>query len=107
MRMTAQPVLHDSLAFKFLACEAGVSIKPGAQAPGSNRIQGHEPAIAGESLKNVDAAARFTGSTAPLIVDLGLTPQALCLRLLRRLCRTFRAKPAQTHTLTVHHYPNA
>ena len=39
-----------------------------------------EPANAGDS-----AAARFTGSTVVFIVILGLAPQALCLRLLRRL----------------------
>ena len=53
--------LPKSLAFKFLACEAGVSIKPGAQAPGTNPHPDQEPAIAGESLKIVDAVAPLRG----------------------------------------------
>jgi hypothetical protein len=47
-------------ASMFLARAAGVSIKPGAQAPGQERILTNEPAIAGDSL-NLMAVARFTG----------------------------------------------
>ena len=44
---------------------------PGAQAPGTPITQGREPAIAGESLKTVDAVARFTGSNADFYDDPG------------------------------------
>ena len=36
-------------------------------------------------MRGDSAAARFTGSTAIFVVNLGLANQALCLRLLRRL----------------------
>ena len=38
------------------------------------------------------AAARFTGSVCFFLADLGLAPQALCSRLLRRLTLRFCAK---------------
>jgi len=77
----------------FEACEAGGSIKPGAQAPGSKHNRGFKPANAGDgpnrdkSLMILMAAncRPFHGLEIRLILILGLAPQALCSRLLRRL----------------------
>ena len=82
-----------------LACEAGASIKPGAQAPGSKHNRFFKPANAGDSPnrdKMILMAANcrpFHGLGIRLILILGLAPQALCSRLLRRLRQHFSAKP--------------
>jgi len=67
----------------FLACEAGESIKPGALAPGQRDVT-NQAREAGESplIFKLSPASRAAHETAPY---LGLTPQALCSRLLRRL----------------------
>ena len=64
-----------------LACEAGVSIKPGAQAPGQpNKIKPRARET-GDS-----AVARFAGSRPFFFYSfLGLAPQALFCRPLRGL----------------------
>jgi hypothetical protein len=67
------------------AREAGGGIKPGAPSP---RIavcylfSAHEM---GDSVRWLCASAHFAGSMNISISILGLAPQALCLRLLRRL----------------------
>src|SRR5215204_5361665 len=83
---SASPALHKSRS----ACEAGVrkareagdSIKPGAQAPGSDHKKQARARETGDRVK-------FTGfrplSRAPTFywyLNLGLAPQALCLCLL-------------------------
>src|SRR5215467_13360982 len=78
----------------FKACEAGVSkargasdsIKPGAQAPGSNGKKRARARDSGRQRVSVWAVARFTGSNFVIgLVILGLAPQALCCRSLREL----------------------
>ena len=78
---------------KLLACEAGVGIKPGAQAPGQLFKKRFEPVKTGDSVNVFRLSPAIAGSRPGCDWYLGLAPQALCLRLLRRLCRTFRAKP--------------
>jgi hypothetical protein len=66
-----------------LACEAGVSIKPGAQAPGSDHQKPPKPVNTGDSVK-FPVFRPLSRARALFIwhVNLGLAPQALCLRLL-------------------------
>ena len=62
-------------------CEAGGRIKPGAQALGrQNKNLRREPVKRATALPPAIA-----GSVVIFLEYLGLTPQALCLRLLRRL----------------------
>jgi len=68
-----------------LTCEAGVSIKPGAPAPGSQNEIINSPrkrAIARNALGCHPLSRALIPITKPF---LGLAPQALCLHLLRRL----------------------
>jgi hypothetical protein len=81
-----------------VAREAGVSIKPGAQAPGSlvkNAISPRKRATAVKVASDARFAGLFSGF---LLANLGLAPQALCLRPLRglrlfgvifRICKVF------------------
>ena len=76
----------------FSACVAGAGIKPGASAPGLNTKQLSSPrmrvtdACHAMAVMNAQTSCRpLHGLLNPLIKNLGLTPQALCLRLLRRL----------------------
>jgi hypothetical protein len=66
-----------------LACEAGESVKPGALAPGQRDLT-NQARETGESpqIFKLSPASRAAHKTAPY---LGLAPQALCFRLLRRL----------------------
>ena len=83
------------------ACEAGVSIKPGAQAPGSDHKDTPKPVKTGDSVKFQSFAhcrglrpflfGTLTWGLRPRLYayacyrrlrHLGLAPQALCLRLL-------------------------
>jgi len=68
----------------FSACKAGASVKPGALAPGWVRPI-CQPVITGDSTLFISAFARIRGLLTNLIAFLGLTPQALCFHLLRRL----------------------
>ena len=63
--------------------ETGVSIKPGARAPGTPG-KTHQARGVGDSLKLTTAIARFAGSIVIGALILGLTPQALCWRPLSR-----------------------
>ena len=68
-------------------CEAGGRIKPGAQAPGKRKRIWDRARKAGDSVYRLSPAPRARIEFfAPI---LGLAPQALCLRLLRRLIRSF------------------
>jgi hypothetical protein len=66
------------------ACEAGDSIKPGAQAPGSRLEKAIEP-VKRATAWNLQAVTRCRGLSWLSNANLGLAPQALCCRLLRRL----------------------
>jgi hypothetical protein len=77
-----------------LACEAGVSIKPGARAPGNEIHIKVGACEAGESAINRCSVTRLHGLVPCNESTLGLAPQALCPRLLRRRKRTFCGKPS-------------
>ncbi len=65
-----------------LACEAGVSIKPGAQAPGSDHNDKPGARETGDSVKFTCFRPLPRAPALLLARNLGLAPQALCLRLL-------------------------
>ena len=81
------------------ACEAGISIKPGVKRSGTPGIQRSLRTVSreagdkcgGETDNYDDAVTRSAGSNSSMRLILGLTPQALCLRLLRRLRYSRRA----------------
>jgi len=84
-----------------LTCEAGGSIKPGAQAPGSRAQQIFKPANAGDRM-NVKKSTNLRSKELPpiswarkfnLILILGLAPQALGFRPFAGLDTTFVQKP--------------
>src|SRR5215213_2212704 len=64
------------------ACEAGVSIKPGAQAPGSDHKKQARARETGERVKFTGFRPLSRAPTSYWYLNLGLAPQALCLRLL-------------------------
>ena len=73
------------------ACEAGVSIKPGAQAPGSDYKDMPEPVKTGDCVKFFSLSPAIAGS-CPFIwhVNLGLAPRLYayaCYRRLRNIMR--------------------
>jgi hypothetical protein len=69
-----------------LAREAGVSVKPGAQAPGLAQQINIEPAKRATAHEPKQSVARFAGSMYIFVsLILGLAPQALRLRPLRGL----------------------
>src|SRR5262249_39792403 len=82
-----------------LACEAGGSIKPGVErgfasaTPGAEsklNLQAHEmgdSTLPGnrQHLVSINLSPAFAGLKICCALSLGLTPQALCFRLLRRL----------------------
>jgi len=68
----------------FSTGEAGDSIKPGAQAPGSDHKNKPEP-VKRATARRRSAVARFAGLNYFGFLILGLAPQALCRHLLRRL----------------------
>ena len=78
---------------KYLACEAGVRIKPGAQAPGSNYKTNPEPAIAGDSARFLRLSPAVAGSALFIgTLTWGLRPRLYayaCYRRLRKIkhCR--------------------
>jgi len=53
---------HIIFVYCFLACEAGDSIKPGAQAPGSRNHKRYAARETGDSLKDVRLSPAIAGS---------------------------------------------
>ncbi|HEV8370915.1 MAG TPA: alpha-amylase family glycosyl hydrolase [Pyrinomonadaceae bacterium] len=70
---------------KFLAREAGVSVKPGAQAPGRRLLVHESPRQRAKAVQNRHLSPVITGSQSFRATTLGLAPQALRLRPLRGL----------------------
>jgi MoaA/NifB/PqqE/SkfB family radical SAM enzyme len=89
-RVTPTVVPHDGFAqkhlnsIKLLACEAGASIslgrKPQDQLKNIDRAR-----EMGDSMNFFELSPAGAGSFFNFDLNLGLAPQALCLRLLRRL----------------------
>src|ERR671926_976258 len=76
---------------------SSVSIKLGAQAPGSNHKTNPEPAIAGDSAKFSRLSPGVAGSGSFYWhINLGLAPQALCLRLLSHAKKTSPLNPGHS-----------
>ncbi len=71
----------------FLSLRSGVSIKPGAASPRDVEQIRFQPVITGDSPSVHSASACFAGLVLLESDYLGLTPQALRLRLLRRLSK--------------------
>jgi hypothetical protein len=105
--LSFQLALHETQIESSLACEAG-----GLPAKRAEEFSlGRQPQVAsasrsrardsGRKPENVSAVARVTGSIGSLYVDLGLAPQALCLRLLRRPANTFGARPFQPVSISL------
>ena len=81
------------------ACEAGDGVKPGAQAPGQPHVSS-KPANWAKAVHDPHVSvARFAGSIL-MALYLGLTPQALRSRLLRKLRDAIRKHDHAPH-LTV------
>jgi len=64
------PKQTESLRSRLRACEAGGSIKPGAQAPGSIIKTAPNPR-SGRQPMDIRTVTRFTGSVPILIIDPG------------------------------------
>jgi hypothetical protein len=86
MRLVPSFAQNSLISLKLLACEAGVSIEPGAQAPGADhKNHGSEPVKTGGSVKTRGFRPLSRAGSPKYDFYLGLAPQALCFRLLRRL----------------------
>ena len=70
---------------RVLTCEAGVSLKPGGANPQGTSVPIESPRMRAKVETDLSAVARYQGPRISIAGDLGLTPQALGLHLLRRL----------------------